>query len=67
MSNAASELNDDFNDEETQIMVTPSPKPKNRITSEFMVKLYVHCSLYTDALTIYILMIVFKQIHLELI
>ena len=45
MSNAASELNDDFNDEETQIMVTPSPKPKNRITSEFMVKLYVHWSL----------------------
>ena len=28
MSNAGNELNDDFYVEETDIMVTPSPKPK---------------------------------------
>ena len=42
MSNTGNELNDKFYDEEIHTMVTPSPKLKKRITSEFMVKLYVH-------------------------
>ena len=41
MSNAGNELNEDFYVEETDIMVTPSPKPKKSKTSEYMCILYV--------------------------
>ena len=36
MSNAGNELNDEFYVKETDIMVTPLPKPKKRKTSEYM-------------------------------
>ena len=42
MSNAGNELNEDFYVEETDIMVTPSRKPKKRKTSEYMCILYHH-------------------------
>ena len=41
MSNAGNELNDEFYVKETDIMVTPSPKPKKRKISEYMCILYV--------------------------
>ena len=36
MSNTGNELNEDFYVEETDIMVTLSPKPKKRKTSEYI-------------------------------
>ena len=63
MSNAGNELNDDFYVEETDIMVTPSPKPKKRKTSEYMCILYFCNTVQTDALTI----IVFKKIQFKTI
>ena len=44
MSNTGNELNEDFYVEETDIMVTPSPKPKKSKTSEYMCILYACCT-----------------------
>ena len=41
VKSCGNELNADFYVEETDIMVTPSPKPKKSKTSEYMCILYV--------------------------
>ena len=56
------ELNDDFYVEETDIMVTPSPKPKKEKQVSICVY-YVCNTVQTDALTI----IVFKKIQFKTI
>ena len=67
-SNTGNEFNDDFYVEETDIIVTPSPKPKKRKTSKYVYIVYVCWSLLTDALRkICILMIVLKQIQFKTI